>query len=215
MLACRLRKLITEHSKLVRYLFFFLFFFLQYYLRVEIRSNCMSVRNRSIQTGQVNGGWEKNEHRITPSPPPLVFVMAKGLCVFLLACERERNNAVPHRRHTTLMVGLKTTFEKRRGRVVFMSLTSLWVPFLQTVCGMNLWRTQTHNSFVLRHYNTPAAEGRHRRLEKKKEGGGWNRLNRGTFSAWGGMTMEEGIEERCGPTHSLNNTKDTAAPPKV
>lgn len=60
-----------------------LLFFSQNYLRVEFHCSCMYVRDRSNQTGHVREGKEKTEHRITPNPPPLVFVMAKGLCVFL------------------------------------------------------------------------------------------------------------------------------------
>lgn len=145
------------------------FFFPQYYMRVEIHCSCMCVRNRSIRAGHVREGKEKTEHRITHGPPPLVFVSAKGLCVFLLACEWEKQCCPAQAAHYT-SGGAEKSAWKEEGWVVFMSLTSPWVPFLQTVCGKTLWGTQTHHSLVLRHYNMPAAEGRHRRLGKK--GGG-------------------------------------------
>lgn len=119
--------------------------------------------------------WERGKRKLNIELHPVLPLWSLlWPRVFVCFCWHvsERNNAVPHRRCTTLVVGLKTALEKRRGRVVFMSLTSQWVPFLQTVCGKNLWCTQTHHSFVLRHYNTPAAKGRHRRLEKKKGWGG-------------------------------------------
>lgn len=74
-------------------------------------------------------GKEKTEHRITPNPPPLVFVMAKGLCAFLLACEWEKQCCPAQATHYT-SGGTEKSAWKEEGRVVFMSLTSLWVPFL-------------------------------------------------------------------------------------
>lgn len=180
------------------------------------RSSCMCVRNRSIQTGHVREGKEKTEHRITPSPPPLVFVTYMGLCAFLLVCEWEKQCCPAQTAHHT-RGGAEKSAWKEEGWVVFTSLTSLCVPFPQTVCGKTLWGTQTHHSFVLRHYNTPAAEGRHRRLEKRGVGwevGGWDRLNRGTFQNEEGWRWRKALKKRCGLTHSLHNTNDTAAPPK-
>lgn len=124
------------------------------------------VHDRSMQKGRVREGKEKTEHRITPSPPTLLSVMAMGLCVFLLVCEWEKQCCPAQAAHHT-SGGAEKTAWKEEGWVVFTSLTSLCVPFLQTVCGKTLWGTQTHNSFVLRHYNTPAAERRHRWLGKR------------------------------------------------
>lgn len=83
----------------------------------------MCVRDRSIRTGHVREGKEKTERRITPSPPPLVFVRAKGLCVFLLACEREKQCCPAQAAHYT-SGGAEKSVSKEEGRVVFKFLTS-------------------------------------------------------------------------------------------
>lgn len=159
--------------------------------------------------------WKRNLNIELHTVLPLWSLLRPRVFVCFCWHVSERNNAVPHRPHTTLVVGLKRALKKRRAGLYSCS----WrlresLSFKQCVgrpSGAQRHTIPSSSDIIIHQQQRGDTDGWRKRGWGWKVGG-WDRLNRGTFQYEEGWRWRKALKARCGLTHSLNNTNDAAAP---